>query len=134
MKKIGALLLVALLTLSVGCGSNASLENEPEEKGYTTITAEDAKAEMEMEEPFLILDVRTQEEYDEGHIPEAVLVSVTDIEDRIESVVPEKSMKLLVYCRSGNRSQAAAEKLVELGYTNVYDFGGIQNWPYEIVK
>ena len=134
MKKIGALLLVALLTLSVGCGSNASLEKEPEEKGYTTITAEDAKVEMEMEEPFLILDVRTQEEYDEGHIPEAVLVSVTDIEDRIESVVPEKSMKLLVYCRSGNRSQAAAEKLVELGYTNVYDFGGIQNWPYEIVK
>ena len=96
-----------------------------------TITAEEAKAIMDSETEYLILDVRTQAEYDEGHIPGAVLIPNTEIEARAEAELPDKDQMLLVYCRSGNRSKKAVDILVKLGYTNIREFGGILDWPYE---
>ena len=98
------------------------------------ITAEEAKALMDSEEGYVILDVRTQAEYDEGHIPGAVLIPEYEIADRAEKELPDKDQLILVYCRSGRRSKIAAEELVKLGYTNVKEFGGIIDWEYETVK
>ena len=81
----------------------------------------------------LILDVREQDEYDSGHIPGAVLLPVGSItEESAAEVIPEKDATVLVYCRSGNRSKTAAKALAELGYTGIYEFGGITTWPYEV--
>ena len=96
------------------------------------ITAEEAKKIMDSEEGYIILDVRTQEEYDQGHIPGAMLIPNTEIETKAEEVLMDKDQLLLVYCRSGRRSKLASEILVELGYTNIKEFGGIIDWPYEI--
>ena len=96
------------------------------------ITAEEAKQIMDAEEGYIILDVRTQEEYDQGHIPGAMLIPNTEIETRAEDELLDKDQLILVYCRSGNRSKKAAEILVELGYTNIKEFGGIIDWPYEV--
>ena len=96
------------------------------------ITAEEAKEIMDSREGYVILDVRTQEEYDQGHIPGAVLIPNTEIEAQAEALLTDKNQLILVYCRSGRRSKQAAEILVELGYTNIYEFGGILDWPYEV--
>ena len=96
------------------------------------ITAEEAKQIMDTEEGYIILDVRTQEEYDESHIPGAILIPNTEIEARAEEILTDKDQLILVYCRSGRRSKLAAEILVELGYTNIKEFGGIIDWPYEV--
>ena len=92
---------------------------------------EEAKEMMDTQE-VIILDVREQDEYDNGHIPGAVLLPVGSIdEDTAAEVIPEKDSAVLVYCRSGNRSKTASSALAELGYTNIYEFGGINTWPYE---
>ena len=96
------------------------------------ITAEEAKQIMDSEEGYIILDVRTKEEYDEGHIPGAIRISNTEIAARAEEVLTDKEQLILVYCRSGRRSKLAAEILVKLGYTNIKEFGGIIDWPYEV--
>mgnify|MGYP006344146263 CR=1 FL=1 len=96
------------------------------------ITAEEAKQIMDSEEGYVILDVRTQEEYDQGHIPNAILIPDTEIKNKAEEVLTDKNQLLLVYCRSGRRSKLASEILVELGYTNIKEFGGIIDWPYEV--
>ena len=98
------------------------------------ITAEEAKEIMDSEEGYIILDVRTREEYDQGHIPGAILIPNTAIEEKAEDVLTDKNQLILVYCRSGRRSKIAAEALVELGYTNIKEFGGIIDWPYEVEK
>ena len=82
-------------------------------------------------EGYIILDVRTQEEYDQGHIPGAILIPDTEIKAEAENILTDKAQLILVYCRSGRRSKLAAEALVELGYTNIKEFGGIIDWPYE---
>ena len=97
------------------------------------IDAEQAKTLMDTETDYIILDVRTEEEYNEGHIPNAILIPNTEIRERAELELTDQDQLILVYCRSGNRSRQAANKLVDLGYTNIYDFGGIIDWPYEIV-
>lgn len=122
------ILCLAVLFLTA-CGQ--TMENN-QEAVYMNITAEEAKQMMDTEENYIILDVRTQEEYDESHIPGAILIPNTEIEARAESELPDKDQKILVYCRSGRRSKLAAEILVELGYTNIYEFGGIIDWPYEV--
>lgn len=99
---------------------------------YIKITSKQAKEMMDNED-VIILDVRTLSEYTEGHIPEAILVPVTEIEEKIMEKIPDIDAKILVYCRSGNRSATASKTLIDLGYTNVYDFGGINNWDYEVV-
>ena len=128
MKKFLVLLLLPLVLLSA-CGQTS--END-REAVYVNITAEEAKEIMDSQEGCVILDVRTQEEYDQGHIPGAVPIPNTEIEDRAEEELPDKDQLILVYCRSGNRSKKAAEILVELGYTNIKEFGGIIDWPYEV--
>ena len=122
------LLLLAVMLLTA-CGQ--AKEND-REAVYVNITAEEAKEIMDTEDGYIILDVRTQEEYDQGHIPGAVLIPDTEIEAKAEEVLTDKKQLLLVYCRSGRRSKLAAEALVELGYTNIKEFGGIIDWPYEV--
>ena len=96
------------------------------------ITAQEAREIMDTEEGYIILDVRTQAEYDEKHIPGAVLIPDYEIKERAEEELTDKDQLILVYCRSGRRSKLAAEALVELGYTNIKEFGGIIDWPYEV--
>ena len=104
------------------------------ENSYQQITQEAAKEMMDTRE-VLILDVREQHEYDSGHIPGAVLLPVGTItEDTATAVIDDLDTVVLVYCRSGNRSKTASQALVDLGYTNIYEFGGINTWPYEIEK
>ena len=130
MKKRMLWIFTALLTLGLaGCGGGT----QKEEPGYQQITAQEAKTMMDVDAGTIVLDVREQEEYDQGHIPGAVLLPVGEItQESASAAVPEKDTVVLVYCRSGNRSKAAAGELAQLGYTQVYEFGGIQDWPYEI--
>ena len=100
---------------------------------YEQISAEDAKKLMDTEADFIIVDARTTEEFAEGHIPDAVLIPEYEIADRAPSELPDKEQLILVYCRSGRRSKIASQALVELGYTNVKEFGGIIDWPYDVV-
>ena len=99
--------------------------------GYVNITAEQAKEIMDSQEDYIILDVRTQDEFDESHIPSAILIPHDEITEKAEDLLTDKDQLILVYCRSGRRSKLAAEALVELGYTNIKEFGGIIDWPYE---
>ncbi|WP_337601613.1 rhodanese-like domain-containing protein [Dysosmobacter welbionis] len=116
--------LLALFLLA-GCGGNTS------DGSYEQITQEEAKEMMDTQE-VIILDVREQDEYDSGHIPGAVLLPVGTIDkDTAAEVIPETDSTVLVYCRSGNRSKTASSTLAKLGYTNIYEFGGINTWPYE---
>ncbi len=102
--------------------------------GYQQISMSEAVTLMEEEEGYLILDVRTPEEFAEGHIPGAINVANETIGTEDISELPDKDQLILVYCRSGNRSKQASEKLVALGYTNVVEFGGIKDWTGEIEK
>ena len=101
---------------------------------YEQITAEQAKTIMDAEKDYIIIDARTEEEFAEGHIENAILIPEYEIKDRAEKELPDKEQLILVYCRSGRRSKIASEELVKLGYTNVKEFGGIIDWPYEVVK
>ena len=132
MLKINKRFLIALLTFTlpfgcVGCTFGGSAT-------YEQISGAEAKALMDSESGYVIIDARTQEEYDQGHIPGAILIPEYEIADRAEKDLPDKDQLILVYCRSGRRSKIAAEELVKLGYTNVKEFGGIIDWEYEIVK
>ena len=132
MLKINKRFLIALLTFTlplgcVGCSDGSSAT-------YDQISGAEAKALMDSESGYIIIDARTQEEYDQGHIPGAILIPEYEIADRAEKELLDKNQLILVYCRSGRRSKIAAEELVRLGYTNVKEFGGIIDWKYEIVK
>lgn len=127
MKKLIFLLLAVMMLTA--CGQDI---NNDQGAVYVNITAEEAKQIMDTEEGYIILDVRTQEEYDQGHIPGAIVISHEEIAEKAEDVLTDKEQLILVYCRSGRRSKIAAEALVELGYTNIKEFGGIIDWPYEV--
>jgi rhodanese-related sulfurtransferase len=99
---------------------------------YVNITAEEAKKIMDTQEGYVILDVREQDEFDEKHIPGAILIPYTEITEKAEGKLPDKDQLILVYCRSGNRSRQASAKLAALGYTNIVEFGGIHAWPGEL--
>ncbi len=103
-------------------------------KTYEQISGAKAKALMDSESNYVIIDARTKEEYDQGHIPGAILIPEYEIAERAERELPDKKQLILVYCRSGRRSKIAAEELVKLGYTNVKEFGGIIDWEYDIVQ
>ena len=127
MKKWIILLLSVMMI--AGCGQEKEKDREAV---YMNITAQEAKVIMDSQEDYTILDVRTQKEYDPGHIPGAILIPDYEIEEKAEQVLRDKDQLLLVYCRSGRRSKLAAEALVALGYTNIKEFGGIIDWPYEV--
>ena len=127
MKKLIFLLLAVMMLTACGLDT----END-REAAYMNITAEEAKQIMDTEEGYIILDVRTQEEYDEGHIPGAIVIPHEEIAERAGDALTDKDQLILVYCRSGRRSKIAAEALAELGYTNIKEFGGIIDWPYEV--
>ena len=98
---------------------------------YEQITAQEAKAIMDTASDYTIIDARTDSEFAEGHIQGAILIPEYEIAQRAETELPDKDALILVYCRSGRRSKIASEELVKLGYTNVKEFGGIIDWPYE---
>ena len=102
------------------------------ENTYQQITAQEAKDIMDSGKEHLIIDARTEEAFATGHIANAILIPEYEIADRAETELPDKDALILVYCRSGRRSKIASEELVKLGYTNVKEFGGIIDWPYEI--
>ncbi len=126
MKKIIPILLLAIFL--VGCAGNAG------GLGYRQIGMEEAVSIMEDESGYIILDVRTPEEFGEKHIPGAVNIPNETIGTEEISQLPNKEQLILVYCRSGNRSKQASGKLVALGYTNIVEFGGINDWPGETVS
>ena len=132
MKKLKGMIIMLLISLSLfgitACqdgGNNVT---------YEQITAEQAKTIMDTGNDYVIIDARTEEEFAEGHIKNAILIPEYEIKDRAEKELPDKEQLILVYCRSGRRSKIASEELVKLGYTNVKEFGGIIDWPYKTVK
>lgn len=146
LKGLIALLTVALTLFSCGCSKENDMKNDNTTKenitenttinslGYEQITGEEAKKIMDTEADYVIIDARTQEEFNEGHIEKAILIPEYEIAERAEKELPDKNQLILVYCRSGRRSKIASQALVDLGYTNVKEFGGIIDWEYEIVK
>ena len=131
MKKLKGLIVMILISLVtfgvISCAGDKA-------NSYEQITPSEAKTIMDTETDYIIIDARTQEEFAEGHIAGAMLIPEYEVSDRAEKELPEKDALILVYCRSGRRSKIASEELVKLGYTNVKEFGGIIDWPYEIVK
>ena len=148
MKKILCIISAVLCIFLTACGKDNSIgiiggadgptsiiiAEKGEKTMYQQITAEEAKKIMDSGEEHIILDTREQDEFDDGHIPGAILIPYTEIEERSEEMLPDKDAQILVYCRSGRRSKIASESLAKLGYTNIKEFGGIIDWPYEVVK
>ncbi len=141
MKRLLGILLSLLLLISIltGCSltdadNAANTSGDTAQITYEQITADEAKSIMDSEDSYIILDVRTQEEYDAGHIEGAILIPDYEIATEAESVLTDKDELILVYCRSGRRSVDAANELAALGYTNVKEFGGIKKWPYGTVN
>ena len=144
MKKILTVILICIFLTS--CGNAASIgiiggadgptsiiiDDKGEKTMYEQITQQEAKKIMDSGEPHIILDTREQDEFDTSHIPGAILIPYTEIEEKAEEMLPDKNALILVYCRSGRRSKIASESLAKLGYTNVKEFGGIIDWPYEV--
>lgn len=158
MKKIILLLTLAVIMLLAGCSSadrsadkesshskqvkddesivSSQVESDDESivRSYTMISQDEAKEMMKKSDGHIIVDVRRQDEYDSGHIPEAILIPNESIEKKQPEQLPDYDQIILIYCRSGNRSKQAAQKLADMGYTNIYEFGGINTWTGEIVK
>lgn len=148
MKKVLCIISILLCILLTACGNDSSIgiiggadgptsiivSEKGEKAMYEQITAEEAKKIMDSGEEHIILDTREQDEFDEGHIPGAILIPYTEIGNKAEAMLPDKDKLILVYCRSGRRSKIAAESLSKLGYTNIKEFGGIIDWTYEIEK
>ncbi len=148
MRKLLFAISISLCILLTACGNDNSIDiiggadgrtsviiaEKGEQAMYEQITAEDAKKIIDSGAEHIILDTREPDEFDEGHIPDAILIPYTEIENKAEDMLPDKDKLILVYCRSGRRSKIAAESLAKLGYDNVKEFGGIIDWPYEVEK
>ncbi|MBR5826469.1 MAG: rhodanese-like domain-containing protein [Clostridia bacterium] len=137
MKNTKRWLAIIMLSLSIfGLASCGAADGSKEEASfaYEQISAEKAKFLMESEKDYIIIDARTESEFAEGHIEGAILIPEYEIAERAQKELPDKDALILVYCRSGRRSKIASDELVKLGYTNVKEFGGIIDWPYETVK
>ena len=132
------IIIILLACLLAGCTSpeQSIVSQAPEihaQAEYRKITAEQAKAKMADTDVFILLDVRTEEEFQEQRLAGAILIPDYEISLRAEEELPDKEALILIYCRSGRRSELAALELVSMGYTNVYDLGGIIDWPYETI-
>ena len=113
--------------------ANSGNTTQPPAIEYIKITPEEAKSRIDSGDEIIILDVRTEDEYNSGHISNAILIPNETITDKMPDLLPDLDAEILIYCRSGNRSAQAAKKLIAIGYTKVYDFGGIIDWPYDTV-
>ena len=133
MKKIKGCFIMFMISLSL-FGLTACDDKNEIPVTYEQISASEAKNIMDTERDYIIIDARTDEEFSEGHIENAILIPEYEIAERAEKELPDKDALILVYCRSGRRSKIASEELVKLGYRNVKEFGGIIDWPYEIIK
>ena len=139
MKRLTRILLPAVIALTAvliltGCGSSTDDKTAGDKKTYRQVSPEEAAAMMEEETDYIILDVRTQEEYEASHIPGAICIPNETIGTDDIPQLPDKDQLILVYCRSGNRSKQASEKLAKQGYTNIVEFGGINSWTGETVS
>ncbi len=148
MKKILCFVSIILCIFLAACGEDKSIgiiggadgltsiiiSEKGEKAMFDIITAEEAKKIMGSGEEYILLDVREQDEFDAGHTPGAILIPYTEIENKAEEMLPDKDSQILVYCRSGRRSKIAAESLAILGYSDIKEFGGIIDWPYEVEK
>lgn len=114
--------------------TTTEVKTEETNAPYTKIKAEEAKSRLDASSDIILVDVRTQEEFDSGHIEGALLIPYDEMADLAESLLPDKDAEIFLYCRSGNRSGIAGQELIALGYTNIVDFGGIIDWPYDIVN
>ncbi|HAE41626.1 MAG TPA: rhodanese-like domain-containing protein [Clostridiales bacterium] len=140
MKRVLIILLVSTMIIT-GCVTQTQITTAPPNQtetvvkaAYIKISAQEAKVIMDTEENVIIVDVRTPEEYAQGHIPDAILMPVAQIRSLAPELLPDLDQTILVYCRSGNRSETGAKTLIDMGYSKVFDFGGIQDWPFDIVK
>ena len=139
-------LIVMVISLMAGCGNiekppgnnpsenTPSGNNQPENAPYRKITPQEAYAMMDELTDYVLVDVRTAEEFMQTRIAGAILIPDQEIKSRAAAALPDKNAMILVYCRSGGRSANAAKQLITMGYRNVYDFGGIADWPYDTVK
>lgn len=137
MKRGWIILVSALLMLCASCGDQTAEQDtttEAPEAVYHKLTAEEAHDKMQSEENFILLDVRTDDEYREQRIDRAILIPDYEIAERAEAELPDKDALIFIYCRSGRRSANAANELVNQGYTNIFDFGGIIDWTYDTVS
>ncbi len=148
MKKLLCILVAVLCIFLTACGDATSIgiiggadgptsiiiAEKGEKAMYEQITPQEAKKIMDSGEEHIVLDTRELDEFDEGHIPGAILIPYTEIENQAEEMLSDKDKLILVYCRSGRRSKIASESLAKLGYTNVKEFGGIIDWDYEVEK
>ena len=132
MKKLSLILIFLLITALTGC-ANQIMDGPGMVNSYKQIDQETAKQMMGQDDGHVVVDVRTQEEYDAGHIPGALLIPNESIGTEPPEELPDRNQIILIYCRSGNRSKQAAQKLANMGYTSIYEFGGIITWPGEIV-
>ncbi len=123
-------LVLCLLVLCTGCAADKTNGEEPL---YSSITMEDAATLLEAENDYIILDVRTEQEYFTGHIPGAMCIPNEDIDETVVELLPDQEHVIFVYCRSGNRSKEASEKLANLGYTNIVEIGGVKDWPGDLI-
>ncbi|MGL5206041.1 MAG: rhodanese-like domain-containing protein [Acidaminococcaceae bacterium] len=131
------LLLLAISLLAfflLGCAKQAAKTDGDKSSGYQRITPVVVKERLDKGEKLIIVDVRTKEEYDGGHIPNSLLIPHDEMEARASALLPDKNVAIIVYCRSGRRSEIAAKSLIKLGYTNVADMGAISDWTYGLKK
>lgn len=135
MKKIVLISMLIVTLLLISCsGKDTNNTNRDEESGVIMITPEEAKEQLDKNSEIILVDVRTKSEYKGEHIEGAILLPLDDISEKASEVIPDQEKTYYVYCRSGNRSATAAQLLVDLGYKNIYDLGGISDWPYDTVK
>ena len=134
MRKNLILVFALLLVFTAGCSASApAAETEKSSPAFHQISQEEAKEMMAKDDGHVVVDVRRQDEYDAGHIPGAILVPNESIGCDSPEALPDYDQIILVYCRTGNRSKQAAQKLASMGYTNIYEFGGITTWTGDVV-
>ena len=133
MKKLLILCMTFICILS-GCGNADSVQNTEQKSGYKQVSIEEGLELMEADSDYILLDVRRDDEFEEGHIPGAINIPNESIGTEEIAELPDKNQTIYVYCRSGNRSKQASQKLVDLGYTDVIEFGGIIDYSGEIEK
>lgn len=129
---IAGIVVGVIVVAAVGIKQHVTADQEGAE--YTSITMEDAKEIFQEKGDYLIVDVRRADEFAEGHIPGAINIANEDIVSSEPAELPDKDQVIYVYCRSGNRSKQASEKLAAMGYTNIVEFGGILDWTGEVEK